>query len=669
MTSPHWRIWVDWNDNGTWGEASGDYLEEVTGDVLELGWVWGRPVDLTRRSRRYGPGRLDLTLRNDSLRYTPGNPQSPLAGHLASGRRVWAAWAWPHDDFSGGDGADINGRIVPLGSGETWVKETSGPAGVTLSNGLARPTAGAGGAIYTVDFGDGDANVGFVFRRGSDGKSGIALRVLSRWDYLRVRFGDSGTFLEDVTFGFPSLLRRGDALETGRDYFIEVELHGSSVRLYATDLSDGGMNRREILDGGGNAGNPGGTRHGLWHDGSAAADADRWGSFGGWRSFFHGSLKRLSPERDPELGNVCRCQAIDDLALLGTRTLYNLVNRRNATTGFIANSILTWAGFGPNYRRVDGGRTLVGTEPRALWRLSVASALASLEDEENGRVYMDGRGYFRLESAVHRQQGGHATAITTLRDVSDSPHFFTALEWDEGREAVENSVEFRYRLNDNQGLQEIWRLRDVPAIPAGESRDFLAESEKYEVVDSIRLPLADTDYQANSRSDGRGDDLTTSVTVTLPHSAEYSGKGTVVRVTNGHASDTAYLTLLRLMADRSYETLEATSYRTEDAGNQALGSRREVKVQCQYIDNYEAARAAAEARLAERGTARARLVTTIPGASGGNLRQVVHRVLGDRVRVTSGNPAVDGDFFIEGMEVRAVARSGEIKARWLLEEA
>ena len=242
------------------------------------------------------------------------------------------------------------------------------------------------------------------------------------------------------------------------------------------------------------------------------------------------------------------------------------------------------------------------------------------------------------------------------------------MEWDEGQAGVENSVEFLYRLNDNRGLQEIWRLRDVAAIPAGESRDFLAESQAYEVVASIRVPVSGTDYQANTRTDGTGEDLTSSVSVSLPLTAEYAGRGTVVRVANTHASATAYLVLLRLMADRPYESLEATSYRADDAPSQAANGRREATVQCRYIDNYEAARSAAEARLAERKTARARLALTVPGDSGANLRQVVHRLLGDRVRVVSANPAVDADFFIEGMEVRAVARSGLLEARWLLEE-
>ena len=75
---------------------------------------------------------------------------------------------------------------------------------------------------------------------------------------------------------------------------------------------------------------------------------------------------------------------------------------------------------------------------------------------------------------------------------------------------MENSVIFRYRLAVSQGAREIWQLRDVPAIPAGESRDFLAESASYDAVDGIRVPVATTDYTANSRSGGDGDDLTAS---------------------------------------------------------------------------------------------------------------------------------------------------------------
>ena len=672
---PHWRIWIDWNDNGTWAETSAAYREDITADVLDLDWRWGRPVGSFRDPARPQPARLNLTLGNEDRRYTPGNARSPLSGSLAAGRRVWAAFAWPHDDFAGADGTDLNGRAVPLGDA-AWSKISTGPACLSLSQGKAVATAGAGGAVYALDFGDADAHLGFIFRRSGNGSSGVALRVASQWDYLRVSFGSTATLLQDVTFGFPSFIRRGDPLMAGRDYFIEIEMHGGSVHLYATDLSNGDMDRKEILDGGGTAGNAAATRHGIWHDGSAAATADRWDDFGGWRSFFQGALVRISPERDPDLGQVCRVHAEDDLRLLERRPLYNLFNQRLLSSAAIAKGILTWAGFNPNYRHLDPGRTLVASSPRALWRTSAAAALADLAEEENGRIYLDGRGYFRLEAAGHRRSGPHAASRATLRDTSAAGAYFSALEWDEGSEWVENSVIFRYRLAVSQGAQEVWRLRDVPAIPPGESRDFLAESGSYDAVDGIRVPVAATDYTANSRSGGDGDDLTASITVTLPHVAggalaspsdHYVGRGTVVRVTNTHATAAAYLTLLKLTANRAYQAPDPTSYQAEDSASQTAHGLRAHTVECRFIDHYEAARASAEARLAARRRSRPRLALTIPAGSNANLAQMVHRVLSDRITVASANPVINADFYIEGMELKAAPRAGHLTARWHLQ--
>lgn len=675
MNNPHWRIWVDWNGNGAWAEGNGPYREEVTDDVLDLQWRWGQRVETSRPRRRMPPAELRLTLGNRDQRYTPGNPQSPLHGHLATGKRVWAAFAWPLDDFTGADATDLTGRTAPVGDSQAWNKASTGPAGIVLDQGRAKPASGGGGAIYTLDFGDADAHVGFIFRRSSNGGSGVALRVASQWDYLRVSFRNDGTVLEDVTFGFPSFLRRGDPLAADRDYFIEIAMHGNSVRLFATDLTQGSADRKTILDGGGNAGNATDTRHGLWHDGSAAATADRWGQYGGWRSFFHGSLVKLSPERDPQLGYICRVEARDDLHLLAQWPLYNLFNQSSLSTGSIANSILTWAGFSSNHRRLDQGQTLVATEPRAMWRLPADRALSGLAEEENGRIYLDGRGYLLLEDAGHRAASAHASPRVTLRDTSGSGPYFSDLAWDDGSNGVENSVAFRYRLAVSRGPQEIWRLRDVPAIPAGASRDFLAESNRYAVVDSFQLPAANTYYTANSRPDGRGNDLTDSVTVTLPYAPggslaapadRYRGRGTVVRVANNHPSSTAYLTLLRLMADRTYEAPEPTSYRAEDAASQSTHGLRDASVECRFIDNYEAARVGAEARLSERSRPRPRLLLTLPNGSGPNLAQMVYRTLSDRVRVVSSSPSIAGDFFIEGMEIMARAQTGEMLARWLV---
>ena len=44
MAKPHWRIWVDWDGDGVWGEQAGGYDEDVTEDVMALRWNWGKPL-------------------------------------------------------------------------------------------------------------------------------------------------------------------------------------------------------------------------------------------------------------------------------------------------------------------------------------------------------------------------------------------------------------------------------------------------------------------------------------------------------------------------------------------------------------------------------------------------------------------------------------------------
>ncbi len=706
MAKPHWRIWVDWNDNGIWGENQvrrdgdyGDYNEDVTNDVMALRWNWGLPLTpaSARARERAAAAELELVLRNHDHKYLPNNAASPWGGDSGRskgvgrgvGCKVWAAFAYPYDSFAGGSGADLSGRAAPVGDGLVWVKETAGRTRLELTGAnRVRPASGKEAAIYTLDWGEADAHLGFFYHRASNARSGIVLRLVNQWDYLRVRFGDRSTILEDITWGYPTNLSWGDALTAGIDYFIEVELHGSSVRLFATDLDGGALERKEILNGQANVANLSATKHGLWHDGTTDETgedwADRWGDFGGWRSFFYGALEHLAPDQDRELGDICRLRAADELEGLGRTELFNLLSGRDLNSADIASRILTWAGFSSSHRRLDSGRTLVATEPRALWRVSARAALYDLQEEEGGFIYLDGRGYFRLEAAGHRQAGPHATPRATFRDAGSASPYFSQPAWDEGSAGALDAVTFRYRRVGNRGLQEIWRLREAPAIPAGESRDFLAESGGYEVVDGFRPPQAGSDYAAHSRADGSGTDLTSSLRVSLPYASDsggYQGKGTMVRVQNNHASATAYVTLLRLRADRADRYSDATSYRAEGQTGQSAPGRAALErlrtsggkvssrsVDCRFIDNYTAAWQGAEAWLARRNRPRARLTLTLPNGDGKNLAQLVHRVLSDRVRVISRAQGINGDFFIEGIALNVVARTGELTGRWLVQE-
>ena len=513
MANPHWRVLVDWDADGVWGESN----EDVTPDIKELHWEWG--LDLRRDRAR--AALLDLVLRNDGHKYSPPNASSPLTGNLKSGRRVWAQFAYPYDDFTGADGTDLSSRAAPVDSNFTCTKENGGANGLEIFGNQVRAiTGGASDAIYTLDFGEADAHVGFKYNRATNANGGVVLRFISTSDYLRVRFGNVNTVLEDVTGGTPSNIRSGDPLTAGVNYFVEIEMHGSSIRLFATDLDAGTVARKEILDGAGTAGNTTATRHGLWHDGTA--NTDRWDDFGGWRSFFYGLVDSLVPHPDRD-GDYCRLRAYDEMERLSKTLIFNLITGSGVRADAIVDSILSWAGFSVNDRELDNGRTLVATEPRVLWDISAWNALYEVQDEEDGLLYIDGIGFFRMEESGHRNSSPHTTARATFRDTKANSPYFSHLRWDDGSDGVENDITFRYHLEDNQNLQEIWRLRDIPAIPAGATRDFLAESTTYDVVDSIRTPVATTDYTANSQSDGGGTDMTGDLTVTLPLTSDYQG--------------------------------------------------------------------------------------------------------------------------------------------------
>ena len=316
---------------------------------------------------------------------------------------------------------------------------------------------------------------------------------------------------------------------------------------------------------------------------------------------------------------------------------------------------------------MDLGRILIATEPRAVWRSTARTALNHLQDEEDGFIYIDGLGYFRLEVSDHRTSGSHATSRATLQSSKASSPYLSELSWDDGSDGVENDVTFRYHLEENQNLQQIRKLRDVPAIPFGATRDFLAESTAFDVVDSIRVPVATTDYTANSQADGGGTDMTGDITVTLPLVSDYQGRGTIVRVTNNHVSTTAFIIFLRLRADESYEDFESTIYQTSDGASQTDHGVRSHLVNCRYIDTYDTAKDVANSRLARKKDGKARLNLVLPNGDKNNLLQMVHRVLSDRITVVYSDMGINEDFFIEHMELDAIARTGEVTARWIVQ--
>ena len=645
-----WVVCVDWKGDGSFG---GGYAD-VTADVLGLTLEHFRDL----ASGYMEAARLDLELRNDGHRYSPPNAASPLAGSLAPGRRVWVRAAYPFDSLSGTAGARLVGRTPDLGAGTSWTEHGGGFEVAPTGTGV-RATSQAGARVAVMDFGSPDVSLGCRFTRsGTASHGGLCLRrSAAGYVYVRVtgstievreaRAGGSDTLVASASHAWPN----------GAEKFLYIAMHGSDMSVYVEDDA--------VLDASSSF-NASATSHGLYAGGAAG---HAWREFGGWASLFHGRIDAIQPR--PRRGaQYCYVRAFDEMERLGAVTLYTYATAQlPQTTGEILGHILDYAGVDAARRKLDDGAALVpDTFSPAIWGVKALDEIHRLQDEEDGLVYVDGHGRWRLEARGHRSASPHTGTLATVTDTGGGTGpYFSDLVWDDGAGNVENVVFMRVRGYTNHGLRTAWTLAEKPAFGASESRDFLAEGTDYDTLGGQLTPAANTDYRANTKRDGSGDDITAQVAVSYPDTATYNGKGTLVRVAFGATA--GYLTLLRM------RTLNAITYddpvilRAEDAASRRAHGDRTRSIEARWTRESDTALAAIRSRLKGRKEPRTVLRLTVANGSGANLALVLQRGVSDRVRVRYPAMGIDGAFFVEGRAITVSEGWTEVKGTLLLLEA
>ena len=121
---------------------------------------------------------------------------------------------------------------------------------------------------------------------------------------------------------------------------------------------------------------------------------------------------------------------------------------------------------------------------------------------------------------------------------------------------------------------------------------------------------------------------------------------------------------LSLSADHCWRAESTTAHRAGAADASASGTL----VSCRYIDNYAAAQAGAEVRLAERSRRRRQVEASLPLFAASNARAAVEGRLSDVVELRAAAQGISGAWLLEGMEVSA-GSGGEGSERWWLTEA
>ena len=162
-------------------------------------------------------------------------------------------------------------------------------------------------------------------------------------------------------------------------------------------------------------------------------------------------------------------------------------------------------------------------------------------------------------------------------------------------------------------------------------------------------PVDNTDYDANTQQDGSGTDISAELTVTHPNTADYNGKGTLIRVTFGATA--GYLTLLKLRTLNAFTLDDPVLLLAEDTTSKSTYGQRTRSIEARWTREVAAAQAIIDSRLARNKDPKTVLNLVVPNGSKANMILVLHRSFSDRVTVSYSDMGISGDFFIEGHRI------------------
>lgn len=252
---------------------------------------------------------------------------------------------------------------------------------------------------------------------------------------------------------------------------------------------------------------------------------------------FRGHIYNLQPIRGTSGAKRTRIIVRDGWQWLKER-LVRYAATANVNTGTAISNLLTAAQY-PYSTSID-----TGSDTIPYWWASNKNAkdeIQSVVDSEFGLVYCAADGTLTFKNRPN-QWGGTSSATYTGAEVSEVD---LAMPWDVMRNVVQIKTYPTSTIANGVGTNlYLWRCSKTFKIRAGKTITLTAEytyqGQKVSGINTI-APVATTDYRAFANSDGTGDSLTSSISVTLTNKGE---EGQLVIVNSG--SRAAFITLLQV---------------------------------------------------------------------------------------------------------------------------
>lgn len=188
-------------------------------------------------------------------------------------------------------------------------------------------------------------------------------------------------------------------------------------------------------------------------------------------------------------------------------------------------------------------------------------------------------------TAVYKSRVSDDTPLMTITDADIDWNYGvkTPTPW----ESIRNSIRVYARKRTLQTGVTLWSTSDKVLIPAGESREIWADfsvSGEDAVASSITTPTENTDYEANSASDGSGSDLSSNITVTLSIFA----RSAKLTVTNNGGTN-AYMTTLQLRGN-AIAADKYTFVESQDTDSISAFGERRFEVKSDWLQDINTAR-------------------------------------------------------------------------------
>jgi hypothetical protein len=269
---------------------------------------------------------------------------------------------------------------------------------------------------------------------------------------------------------------------------------------------------------------------------------------------------------------------------------------------------------------------------------------------------------------------GSATDKVVMNEVQDAHINGTAQRYERshGENIINKVTVTAYPKRTDTKEQTLYSLGEVIRISSGETKTINVRYQNADTKESCNAitslmvdPVATTDYKMNTSKDGKGKDLTSSLTV----SVVFRTAEAEITLTN----TSGYLGQITKLQLRGYGVYQDSSIKAvvEDTSSQASYSETELNIKQQYQRDVVAGKLWAKKIVGVESSPRTKLNKITFCANKSEMRMLAFLAcdIGDLVKITESGLNLDGYYYyINGIEF-AITEGNIITYSWILDDS